>query len=269
MKILLSKSFVPTLALLAFFAFAKPTLTSAQQAPSNPADPAQIAAKMAGMTREWMDSKNTTPGISVDIRPVSRSNDGGHLTVQYHVFVTGAPKDQNYSLVTWPINAREPSVVIEGMSIGAEGVVVCAGRSADQCGDPNKKDDPVEFTFLPVLGEVCRMAMVSADTKTKIFFAVVPDPIIGRDKSCSLEVVRLMPNFELALVRGKGFQPNEDLQLQSKSYDEAHDNKVKADANGVYFTALLPFVKDKQNGKTNVQLKSGDCSPQVSFEWGK
>jgi len=105
----------------------------------------------------------STPGVSAEIREVSRANSNGRLEVQYHVFVTGAPKDQNYTMVSWPINARGPSALMEGLSLLKDALISCAGRTPEQCGDPNKKDDPVELTFYSATGEVFRMALISQD----------------------------------------------------------------------------------------------------------
>ena len=64
-------------------------------------------------------------------------------------------------------------------------------------------------------------------------------------------------------------QPNEDLLFTTKSYDESQEKKVQADADGEYVSALMPSVKNKQNGRTIVKLKGANCAPELSFEWGK
>jgi len=232
------------------------------------ADATQTAAKIANTTRDWLGGKLSTPGTTGELHEVARSRQTGQLGVRYNIVVKGAPNDQLYTLYSWPINAREPFEQVKGLSIAPNGLVVCAGKTPDQCvGD--KKDDPVDFVLSPAKGEVFRMALASADGETKVFFGAVPDPIIERDKSCSLEIIRLMPKFELILMHGKGFRPDEDLLFSSKSYDESHEKQAKADSDGAYVLALMPFVKDKQNGKTTLSLKSEACAPVVSFEWGK
>jgi hypothetical protein len=268
MRILLSKPSILALILLGFLGSAKLQLSSAQQAQDSGADPIQLATKMVNTTREWMDGKQSTPGTSVEVREVARSNEGA-LQVQYHLFVNGAPKDKTYRIIQWPISAANPSVLMGGLTISEDGLVICAGRTPEQCRDENKKDDPVEFTFSPAEGEIFRLALISADSSAKIFFAIVPNPIIKKSQSCSLEVIRLTRKFELALIRAKGYLPNEDLVFTSKSYDEIQDKKVKADTDGGYVAALLPFVKNKQSGITTLQLKGGGCAPELSFEWGK
>jgi len=231
-------------------------------------DAGQTAAKIANTTKDWLGGKLSTPGTNGELREVAKLKQNGQLRVRYNIVVTGAPNDQIYTLYSWPINAREPSEQIKGLSIAPNGLVVCAGKTPDQCvGD--KKDDPVDFVLSPAKGEVFRMALASADGETKVFFGAVPDPIIEKDKSCSLEVLRLTPRFELILMRAKGYRPNEDLHFSSKSYEESHEKQAKADGDGTYVLALMPFVRDRQNGKTTVSLQAESCAPVVSFEWGK
>jgi hypothetical protein len=80
-------------------------------------------------------------------------------------------------MFTWPINAQGPSRSLGGLSLLKDGLISCAGRTPEQCGDPNKIDDPVEWTFNPATGEVFRMALISQDQKTKLFFAIIPTPL--------------------------------------------------------------------------------------------
>jgi hypothetical protein len=267
MKILLSSSLVLALVLLGFCGQAEPE--PAQDPQDKAPDPMKVAAGIVNITRDWLNGKLSTPGISVEIHEVSRSIDRGELKVRYNVFVKGAPKNQTYTLISWPINAAKPLEQMSGLTISAAGLVVCAGRTPEQCGDSQKLDDPVDFAFLPGRGEIFRMALVSANGDAKVFFAIVPDPIIRTSGGCSLEAVRLMPRFELVLIRAKGYQSKEDLLFASKSYDEPHEGQVKADSDGTYVSALLPFVKGKPSGRTTVKLKGASCATELSFEWGK
>ena len=236
--------------------------------PDAETDAIRAATVVAKVTREWMNGKMTTPGISVETRESGRTSANGQPLVRYNAFVHGAPKDQLYALLEWPITQASPSELMKGLTISESGLVICAGRAPEQCVG-EKRDDPVNFVITAAKGEVFRIALISEDGNTKIFFAVVPDPIVTKDKGCSLEAIRLLPRFELTLLRAKGYQPNEELLYASKSYDEAKEQHVKADEDGTFTSALLPFVKNKQNGKTDVRLQGASCSPALSFEWGK
>src|ERR1700751_4598200 len=124
----------------------KPAASPSQGvAPIN--DEVPLAARqLLEVTSKWLNGEMSTPGASAEIREVSRARSNGRLEVQYHVFITGASKGQNYDMVTWPINPRGPSPAFAGLSLLNDGLISCAGRTPEQCGDPNKKDDPVELT---------------------------------------------------------------------------------------------------------------------------
>jgi hypothetical protein len=220
-------------------------------------------------TRHWLDGKLSTPGVTVKLREKDRpTQDHGLKVSRYNMVVDGAPKDQTYDLISWPITSAKPGYSLKGLSIGPDGVVVCAGKTSDQCVG-EKEDDPVDLIFPTLPGEVVRLAMVSTDLKTKIFVATVPDPITAKSGSCSIEVIRLVPLFALALIRAKGYAPNENINFYSKSYDESHQQNTKADSEGNAVWGMLPAVKGKQNGKMNVTAKGGSCTASISFDWGE
>src|ERR1700730_15736654 len=67
---------------------------------------------------------------------------------------------------------KAPSSTFEGLAILENGLIGCAGRMPEQCGDADKKDDPVEFAFYPLPGQVFRATLISQDQKTELFFAI-------------------------------------------------------------------------------------------------
>ena len=231
------------------------------------------AQRTVTATKRWLTGTMSTPGMAAQLREIARATVKGKLEVQYHIFVTGAPKDQTYTLIDWPPNAPDPSPFIAGLSILNDGLVVCAGRATDQCSHPDKpekKDAPVKLVFYPLDGEVYRLALVSQDQKAKVFFAVIPAPIQATDNGCMLEAVSLRLKNQLVLIRGIGFQPNESVVFESKSDDptQTHEGPGKANANGEYQLPLEPFVKDKDRGTTEVKLQGAKCAPVLKFPWG-
>jgi hypothetical protein len=229
------------------------------------------AQRIVTATKRWLAGTMTSTGTSAQLREISRATVKGKLEVQYHIFVTGAPKDQTYTLVDWPPNAPDPAPSIAGLSILEDGLVVCAGRATDQCSNPDKpekKDAPVKLVFYPLDGEIYRLALVSQDQKAKVFFAVTPAPIQATHNGCTLEVISLRLKNELVLVRGKGFQPNESLVFQSKSDERTQERPDKADANGEYQLPMQPFVAGKPGGTTEIKLIGAKCAPVLKFQWG-
>jgi hypothetical protein len=240
---------------------------------SDPDPPAGNAAaqRTVTTTKRWLAGTMSTPGTSAKLREISRGQVQGKLEVQYHIFVTGAPKDQNYTLVDWPPNHPDPVPSIAGLSILDDGLVVCAGRATDQCSHPDKpekKDAPVKLVFYPLDGEIYRLALVSQDQKTKIFFAVIPAPILATDNGCTLEVVSLRLKNELVLIRGKGFQPNESVGFESTRYEQTHTLTDQADGNGEYQMPMQPYLAGKSGGTTEIKLSGTKCAPALKFQWG-
>jgi len=252
-----------------------PSSTVAQDAQQQPGRPTLSGGKALGpagqitmITDQWFRGQLSTPGIRVELREVFRKRENGQLGVQYHVFVSGAPSGQTYTVMEWPVTQAKPTPSTEGVTLGKDGIVMCAGRTPDECGNSEKPDDPIEFTYLPAKGEPYRMGLVSADGRTKAFWAVVPDPVQGKDRGCSVEAIRLMPRWEIAMLRVRGFRPSEQVTMSTKSYGESHDARVTVDAEGGFTTAVVRFVTGKSAGRTDVKLLGASCSPSVSFEWG-
>ena len=51
--------------------------------------------------------------------------------MQYHLKVSGAPKNKLYSLIAWPIMVAQPATMMEGLAIAADGTVGCPPNSAE------------------------------------------------------------------------------------------------------------------------------------------
>jgi hypothetical protein len=240
--------------------------------PDSTSQQLDVNAKVAAMTHqyvEWSNNALSTPGLSAELKEVERKTVEGKLMVKYRVFVKGVPAKQPFALLSWPLNSAKPVGDVDGLTVQPDGLLVCAGREAGQCHSAAGKDDPVQLAFYPAKGEPFRFALLSRDEKSKILFSVVPDPIKASANGCEMEVVRLLPKFELAVVRAKGFKANETLSFESKSFNEVRNGSGKADEHGNYVTALLPVVQGHETGTAQVALKSAGCSPSLSFEWGK
>ena len=207
-------------------------------------------------------TKLSSPGASIQVKVVGRQ---GSL-VQYHLYVSGLPSNELYTAVSWPVTQAKPSPVMQGVSLGKDGIVMCAGRTPEQCGDSSKKDDPIEFAFNAAKGEPYRVAVVAGNDKAAV--VIVPDPIMAKDKGCGLSVERLLRHFELAYFTGSGFPPNADVSFNSESYGEKHPVNAKTDSEGNLQFALMPFVAGHRKGTTTIKGGGTTCSPSIKFDWG-
>lgn len=243
-------------------------LAQQQDPPVSGYDPNVYSQRLVRITSEWLENKASSPGTSAEMREIQREKRDDGLWLHYHVFGKGLPKDQLYNILQWPINSPEPLTLMRGVSIAADGLVVCEGRKPDQCRG-EKPDDEVSFTFHPAKAEPYRLALVSTDERTKVYFGLVPDPMLAVDRNCSLEIVRILPKFEVVMLRGNGFTPNASLAFTGTSHGEAQGRPLKSDQQGRILSVLLPFTKGEQAGVTDLTIKDANCAPKLTFEWGK
>jgi hypothetical protein len=240
---------------------------AAQQPPAQPSDnnPEAEFQRVALQTINW--DRATTPGMKASVELVKKADEQGHPLVQYRVRVTGAPHNQGYTLIAWPIMLPNPAVMMEGLAVAADGTLGCPPNSTASCAQRIKGAE-LKLTYEPGIGEIYRHALISDDKKSKIYFSIVPFPIVEKDKACSLEVVELKSGFGLVLVRGSGFQPSEHIQFHTESYQDVHNATVTADAQGHFDAPYTPWVKGRTMGVSQVSATGKSCAPKLSFNWG-
>jgi hypothetical protein len=211
--------------------------------------------KLVRMHEAW-GSKASTSKTTLVLQESMRS---GQL-IKFRLLVAGAPKGEVYTLVSWPVTQKGPSEVLRGVTLDASGLAICAGTPGT-C-SANKPDDPIDVNLRPIAGEPVRLGLVSADGATKVFAKVVPVPLRAEDRGCSVEATLLTPGAELVLIEGLGFPSNGDITMNSESEGERHSAKGKADADGRYTSALLPYRQGVAQGTTKVSLETAKCAPQ-------
>lgn len=246
-----------------------------QPAPQSqtPAQPTQdsdaaVQAQLTQTARATIDwDKSSTAGAKAEVQLIKKDQSNGQPVMQYRLKITGAPRNKLYNLIAWPVMVPQPATIMEGLAIAADGTVGCPPDSKRSCAQRFKGAE-LKLSYSPGIGEIFRHALISEDHQTRIFFSIVPAPMIEHDKACSLEVVRLSPRFELAMIRGKGFTPGEQLAFHSQSYQEVHDSQATVDPNGEFWAVLTPFVKSRTLGTTQVSVQGKSCAPALSFEWG-
>ena len=206
-------------------------------------------------------------GMSIEAREISRTGKSGDdLVVRYQIFVKGVPENTLFKEIEWPVTAEKPASPLEGISVGKDGILMCAGTQPNQCGSSEKPNDPIEFITQPRKGEPSRLAFLAPKIELKT--VLVPDPIESKDKGCTLHAVRLTSKFELAYISGSGYAPNSDVHYRAIS-DTTNDLIIRSDDNGTIRFSLIPHTGQKQSGTMRVNITEPGCSPGLSYEWGK
>ncbi len=208
----------------------------------------------------------STPGVELSLKEVARSNAGDRTLVKYDLYAVGFPPKTSFTLYQVQLDG---SVVktLEGVTLTDQGQAICGG-TANMCQNQGP-DDPVELVVYAGKGEPKRFGLVSDDeSHAKGFVSVVPFPNAASDKGCRLESIIGSPNGEVTYLQGSGFEPNAELTIDGESYGEKHHDIGKAQSDGSYFSTLMPYVVGKRSGKTTCEVKSKNCNPKLTFEWG-
>ena len=215
--------------------------------------------KIINIQRNLSSGHSNSPGAELHAKEVSRAGKRGDLVlVGYALYAAGLTSDR-YELVSIPITAEAAPLV----EVGADLSLAQDGQVMDGPNDPR-------IMLFPnfVRGEPARLGLISKDGKERAFVTILPNPITASDHGCTLNVVRLLPRFEIAFVEGTGFPPEADIDFESNSSGEVHNGKVRTDTAGYVQTGIIPFVKDKDKGQLQITLVAPHCKPKVRFTWG-
>jgi hypothetical protein len=77
------------------------------------------------------------------------------------------------------------------------------------------------------------------------------------------------PRYYAVAIHGSGFQPGEQVVIDTQSEDEKGQGNNKADDHGTFVALLFPFVKGKNSGSTKFTATGLTCKVTVGFSWGE
>ncbi len=221
--------------------------------------------KLSNLQRNFGKSSTNSPGVQLSLKEISRSRTTDRTLVKYELFTTGLPKNLTYTLFQVQIDGQTFKVM-DGVTLDPDGRAICVGPKDTRNG--NASSDPVDLIMFAATAEPKRLILVSDDGQFKGAVAVVPFSNTTVDKGCRLESVIGMPKGELTFVQGSGFEPNEELATNSESYGEKYHGSSKAEADGSFFAATLPYVLGKSSGNTVFEVRGKNCDPKLTFSWG-
>jgi hypothetical protein len=221
--------------------------------------------QLVAMQRAWGPKTNSI-GAMLTLMEGARNIVQGHATVSYRMSTSGLPKDRTYSLLMWQLGGQ-PQGVMSGVTIDATGTAICAGKAGACRGE--KPDDPIDLAMQAGLGEVKRVALIATDKSAQVFASVVPFPNRATDAGCAIEETLVTPKAEAVMLSASGFKPGVALDIKMNSEGEIQHPAAKTDEKGAYEWVVLPFKKGLTKGRAQVSVRSGGCSPVLSFAWGE
>jgi hypothetical protein len=217
--------------------------------------------KLVNSISEWGDELNS-PGTKLEAHLMTKQARNGADYGFYDFYLTGAPADQVYTIFQWPLGKAGPETVMPAY-ISDNGRLCMHAIGCKDTSGPY-----VMLAFLSFPGLPHRIGIASGDKKYKAAITIIPNPIIAEDKGCSVEVIRAREDFSLAVLRGKGFQPSDEIKYTSNSAGEKMKGSFRANEHGEFVTGFGPGVKGKTKGTDKLDFKAPGCAPSVSYHWG-
>jgi len=128
--------------------------------------------------------------------------------------------------------------------------------------------EPINVKAFGGKGEPIQFALISDDDRLRAFAQVIPFPLEVSSGPCHLAAIETGPYYYGMFIGLTGFQPNEDLAIEQQSGDEGGHTNAKANEQGGYNAALLPFVKGQRSGKARFYVTAKSCKIGIEFPWG-
>lgn len=214
-------------------------------------------------SRDHWGEKFNSPGAKLSYRETARTTVQGRTVITYNLFASGLRNDQHYVLCLLNVGS-DPKAVADAY-LNGDGKVVNVLADAPH----HVAEDPINAKLFGGKGEPIELALISDDEQSRAFTQIVPFPWEESAGPCHLSLIETGPYYFGVLIKLTGFQPDEELNIEQRSETEGGQSTAKADAQGTYNAAVLPFVKGKRSGKAQFFVSGKSCKIGIEFPWGE
>jgi hypothetical protein len=229
------------------------------------------ASAVAEELDKWQTRTDNSPGVVFALEETARTTlEDGTPEVTYQLSASGFPQGKTYSL--WFDRVGEESKrIVNKLYVDDSGIMIVQEFNPDTV---------VPFlpapmaTVLPLTvdhfqpGEPVLLSLISEDEEIKGHAKDFPIPIEDRNGSCHLYLELITPDRTAFAAWGKGFSPNEELAIESRSNGEVVKSRRNVEVDGNFLEILLPEVKRKSRGSASFHVTGMSCSLMVEYEWG-
>jgi hypothetical protein len=211
---------------------------------------------------DWGEKFNSS-GATLVVKEGGRSRVNGQTVITYNLFVTGLPRDLEYTL--WMKLVGSNPQAVANAFINKDGLVV------NVVSDPahNVAEDPINLKVLAGRGEPKQFGLIAKDGPYRVFGQGVPFPIENTAGACHISATMMGPNYNAVFVIVAGLQANEEFQTILQSGSESGSTKATAAEDGSYRTLLFPFVKGQSSGTFRFNVSAKTCTVALELPWGQ
>ena len=209
---------------------------------------------------EWGEKFNSD-GATLVVKEAGRNRANGQTVITYNLFVSGLPKDVEYTLWARPVGS-DPQAVADAF-INKDGLVVSVLSDAAH----NVAEDPINLKVVAGHGEPKQFAVIAG--RYRVFGQVVPFPIAKTSGPCSISATMMGQNYSTVSVTVTGLQSKEEFQIVQRSGSEGAQTKATAAEDGTYRTLVFPFVKGQSSGKLKFSVTAKACAVSLEVPWGQ
>ncbi len=216
--------------------------------------------------------EESTAGARLTLVEEKRAKLRNETSLGYAFSASGFPRGKSYDLWLWRVLSKA-SVVWAGFYVDDSGKMDCLTaqakierRAGVACTAELEKLRTLVASS--VRGERLRFALVSTDHTVRGFLDTIPFPVEQRDGRCHLSVELLSQRGDLFAIWGEGFEPGEEVALESSFAGKMEKSKQKASTLGEIGSAVFPAASGRESGLANYSAVGKSCKVAVRYEWG-
>jgi hypothetical protein len=211
-----------------------------------------------------LDPHNGTPGARLELHELASSN--ASKDASFGLRATGIAPTRLFELWTQDFG-NEFRPVASGLRIGDSGNVVPSVNS----GGFGQARFPEQVTLSPgpyPRGAAWTVALVSVDRSVRVFASVIPRPIIGRNRSCMVELELVSPAGDRFVVTGAGFPPGREVTAEVRYSDRVVEKRQRTSTSGRLPLNVLFHNTADPGRHARYVVKCDECEVAIEYEWG-
>jgi hypothetical protein len=213
---------------------------------------------------------NPSASAHLELVETGRKNVKNGTQVSYRFEISGFPAGKTYMLWTMQSGDHKTYTLQGPYLVDATGKLVCEGqapsRGHSRCFSLERVSIDIDNYHK---GEPADYMVTSTDGTLRAYARVYPFPIQAQDGKCTLNVEIENNKFTSFVVRGAGFQPDENVKTSSSFGSNPTTGIQEASSRGEFTAATHADLPGANSGSATFAATGSSCHPVVTYEWGK